>query len=277
MTAAAAFAVSLLRRPGFEVAWFRGDAGAAGFPRHTHDDLVISANLAGAERIWLDGRDHEAGPGEVTAYNPGALQASRGLGPAGSAWSFVSLYVEPAFAAEALGLPAPPTLERPVIADPAVAAPLLALGALCGPAARGAPALLEEAALAALSAVARGGLAPAHRAAFDPARRAARDPAMDRVAALLMDRLADPPDLAALAREAGISREHLVRRFSASRGLPPMAWAMQRRLARARTLLRRGQPPAEVAAALGFADQAHLTRAFRDAAGITPGRYRRGG
>jgi AraC family chemosensory pili system transcriptional regulator ChpD len=269
MTATTAFSVSLLRRPGFEVARLDATAEAAGFPRHTHDEFVLSANLAGAEWIWLDGRAHEAGPGEVTAYNPGALQASRGLGAAGTPWSFVSLYVEPGFAAEALGRAVPPTLARAVISDPAITAPLLRLAALIRTAARGTPGLLDEAAVAALSAVAQES-PPATRAA-------ARDAAMERVATRLMDGLADPPELAALAREAGLSREHLVRRFAARFGLPPMAWALQRRLARARTLLRVGTAPAEVAAALGFADQAHLTRAFRDAAGITPGRYRRGG
>jgi AraC-like DNA-binding protein len=39
-------------------------------------------------------------------------------------------------------------------------------------------------------------------------------------------------------------------------------------------LLRGGTPPGDVAAMLGFADQAHLTRAFRNAMGTTPGRYR---
>jgi AraC-like DNA-binding protein len=58
--------------------------------------------------------------------------------------------------------------------------------------------------------------------------------------------------------------------------MPPMRWALQRRVARARTLLRAGTPPADVAAALGFTDQAHLTRVFRDAMGTTPGRYRAG-
>jgi AraC-like DNA-binding protein len=30
----------------------------------------------------------------------------------------------------------------------------------------------------------------------------------------------------------------------------------------------------QVAAAVGFADQSHLTRAFKEAMGITPGRYK---
>jgi AraC-like DNA-binding protein len=102
------------------------------------------------------------------------------------------------------------------------------------------------------------------------------DALVRRVATLLTDRLGDRPSLTQIAAEVGISREHLVRRFSAAYGMPPMRWALQRRVARARTLLRAGTPPADVAAALGFTDQAHLTRVFRDAMGTTPGRYRAG-
>jgi AraC-like DNA-binding protein len=40
-------------------------------------------------------------------------------------------------------------------------------------------------------------------------------------------------------------------------------------------LLRAGWPPAEIAAAVGFADQAHFTRLFRRTMGMPPGAYRR--
>ncbi len=45
------------------------------------------------------------------------------------------------------------------------------------------------------------------------------------------------------------------------------------RIAEARLLLARGVPPAEAALACGFADQAHLTRTFKRAVGVTPARY----
>ena len=50
---------------------------------------------------------------------------------------------------------------------------------------------------------------------------------------------------------------------------------IQLRLARARRLLAQGQTPAEVAMALGFADQSHLGRWFRRAYRLTPADYRR--
>jgi AraC-like DNA-binding protein len=40
-------------------------------------------------------------------------------------------------------------------------------------------------------------------------------------------------------------------------------------------LLKRGTSPADTAASVGFADQAHLTRAFKARLGVSPGAYRR--
>ncbi|WP_143669056.1 helix-turn-helix domain-containing protein, partial [Streptomyces rochei] len=99
-----------------------------------------------------------------------------------------------------------------------------------------------------------------------------------RIARVVRDRLADellaPPSLAALATDLGLSRYQLLRAFRTATGLPPYAWLAQHRVARARGLLETGLRPAEVAARVGFADQAHLTRWFRRVLGVTPAAYR---
>jgi AraC-like DNA-binding protein len=78
-------------------------------------------------------------------------------------------------------------------------------------------------------------------------------------------------------REAGellhAHPDHLVRAFTAAFGLPPHRYLTGRRLDAARTRLLAGEPPAAVASAVGFHDQAHLTRHFRRLLGSTPGRY----
>ncbi|MFD7441070.1 AraC family transcriptional regulator [Streptomyces sp. NPDC059909] len=66
---------------------------------------------------------------------------------------------------------------------------------------------------------------------------------------------------------------HLVRAFSAAFGIAPHQYLMARRVDRARRLLLDGRPPAEVATAVGFYDQSHLTRHFKRLVGVTPGRY----
>lgn len=78
-----------------------------------------------------------------------------------------------------------------------------------------------------------------------------------------------------LALAVGVDRFRLSRAFKAAFGLAPHAYLIQLRLSRARQLLARGQTPAEVASALGFADQSHLGRWFRRAYRLTPADYRR--
>ena len=79
-----------------------------------------------------------------------------------------------------------------------------------------------------------------------------------------------------LARQCGLSVSHFSRAFSRSTGMPPHRWLMQRRIALAKDLIRRGEDPfAEIALACGFSDQSHLTRAFAKATGLTPGRWRK--
>ncbi|KAA5841356.1 AraC family transcriptional regulator [Pseudomonas chlororaphis] len=78
-----------------------------------------------------------------------------------------------------------------------------------------------------------------------------------------------------LGAVCGVDRFRLTRAFKAAYGLPPHAYLVQLRLAKARRLLARGEQPAEVAMALGFADQSHMGRWFVRAYGLTPAAYRK--
>ena len=76
----------------------------------------------------------------------------------------------------------------------------------------------------------------------------------------------------ALAADLGWTPRRLIDRFRDHVGLPPKAAARVIRLDRAVSALRSGTPRvAEVAAACGYADQAHLGRELRELGGLTPG------
>jgi AraC-like DNA-binding protein len=91
-------------------------------------------------------------------------------------------------------------------------------------------------------------------------------------------RIAQAPamSLPALAAAVGLGERHLRRRFSAAVGYGPKTFARVVRFRLALALLRAGEAPAAVAAAAGFADQAHLTRELGALAGSTPGAFARG-
>ena len=68
---------------------------------------------------------------------------------------------------------------------------------------------------------------------------------------------------------------HLVRSFTRQYGLSPHAYVTGRRIDAARRLLLQGAAPAYAATAVGFYDQAHLTRHFKKHTATTPAGYAR--
>jgi AraC-like DNA-binding protein len=183
------------------------------------------------------------------------------------------LYVEPEMVREVLQdaregpVQALPYSRAPLIADPDLAGLVSTLyAALAIPSDRlGRDALLDQ--LILRFALRHGGGAP-------PALRGRGHPGLGRARDFL--HAAPPTDdisTADLAVVAGMSRFHLNRAFRLAYGLPPHAYRLQLRLAAAKALLKAGDPPAAVAAALGFADQSHFHRRFRGAFGVTPGQF----
>ncbi len=89
----------------------------------------------------------------------------------------------------------------------------------------------------------------------------------------LLESCPESVSLQELAERASLSRYQLLRAFRDVYGLPPHAYLIQVRVRRASAALRAGATIADAALTAGFADQSHLTRCFKRATGVTPGRY----
>jgi AraC-like DNA-binding protein len=92
---------------------------------------------------------------------------------------------------------------------------------------------------------------------------------------LLRSRYTESLSLDEIANEAGIDKFHLCRAFRDEIGLPPHAYLVHLRIARAMDLLRARLPASRVAAEVGIYDQSQLNRHFKRIVGLTPGQYAR--
>lgn len=120
--------------------------------------------------------------------------------------------------------------------------------------------------------VARGGVTVSSRVWHDPTPLPAPlARALDRLRASYDQ----PVQLGAIAAELGVTADHLGRLFRQHIGQTFPAFVTALRVDRAQRLLDSGLSASEVAHRTGFADQAHLGRAFKRLTGTTPARWAR--
>ncbi|MEU5098401.1 AraC family transcriptional regulator [Streptomyces sp. NPDC020996] len=233
---------------------------------HAHDEFTVGVCVGGSEVIDYRGGHIRTGPGSIVVLAPGETHTG-GPGTPTDGYAYRALYAQTALLTDGT-LGGVPHFREPLIDDPELATAVLRthteLSACPDP-------LETESRLPwLLTALAR------RHSTARPADDAV--PGADRIARVVRDRLADelldPPSLADLAGDLGLSRYQLLRAFRTAMGLPPYAWLAQHRVHRARGLLDAGLRPAEAAGLVGFADQAHLTRWFRRVLGVTPAAYR---
>ncbi len=101
-------------------------------------------------------------------------------------------------------------------------------------------------------------------------------PAVRRALEFMRSHVGEPYDLEALVAEVGLDRSYFVRLFKKSVGVPPMRYATNlKMIAATHLLLITREPLATVAAQVGFADEYHFAKRFKQWSGIAPGAYRR--
>ncbi len=236
------------------------------FPRHAHDQFGIGILHSGAHRSWSGLGAVEAVAGDVITVNPGEMHDGAPVQGRVRAWRM--LYIDPGLVGRALHEDLQGTVEiaRPALRDPLLTACFAQLFAgITAPVPESLA--VEESLLRTLSLlVARHG--------SRPLRMHGQPPCVARALRQMDDAPERSVTLAELAALSGVSRFQLLRGFARFVGTTPHAYLLQQRVRLARRLLSAGRHPAEAAAEAGFADQSHLTRAFRRQLGITPARYR---
>ncbi len=235
------------------------------YPLHTHDVWTLFIVDRGAIRYDLDGRGRGAEPGMVSILPPHVVHDGR---PAdGRGYRKRVLYLETSILGEQLIGPA---VDRPILPDRALLGPLCAI--------HNALTCVDHAFEAEVRLHA---LAPRIRAALgaapaEPAPQVRDANLAEALRAFLDHHAFEPLTMADAARTLGAGPTRLAHAFTAAFAIPPHTYVTGRRLQAARDRILAGQPLADVAAAVGFYDQAHLTRAFKRYLGTTPARFARG-
>jgi AraC-like DNA-binding protein len=248
--------------------FLRADFRSQRFDRHFHEEYAMGVIDSGCQAFIYDrGRRLDMPGGSVALIAPGVVHS--GWAGVEEGWRYRMMYPAAAVidetAQEIFGSGPVPVFHRPVVFDPHLQALLARLhDASRDPG--GDPMELETLTLAAVRRAFEqhaGRAPPKHLAQHSTATATMRD--------LIESRYDGPLTLAELSEAAGLSRFHALRQFRARFGLPPHAYLQQLRVRRARSLILSGDALAETAVAVGFADQAHMTRAFRRMLGYTPG------
>lgn len=78
-----------------------------------------------------------------------------------------------------------------------------------------------------------------------------------------------------ISAEFGFSTGYLVRAFKRHFNMTPHAYRLNRRIQLGQQALKQGQAIADVAQTIGFSDQAHFQRVFKQRVAATPDQYRR--
>lgn len=236
--------------------------------RHAHEGYEMAVVERGIMRLRRGGSTFTAGPGDIVVIHPDEAHAESSTSDDG--WSTRAIY--PSIenlrdATAALVLHAgTPSFAEPIVRDADLRRRILALHHRL-------ETRTDLLAIQTLAIDAAVTIVSRHSLRRDVREQQRAPAAVRRAIDYLEAHAARNVSLNELSAAAGLSAFHLARLFATHTGFPPHAYLTRIRLRRARALLAGGARPAQVAADVGFTDQAHLTHKFRQAFGLTPGQY----
>ena len=243
------------------------------FARHSHEYYVIGVVEGGVQAFAYRGAHHVTPAGQIFIVDPGE---SHDGGPA-TVEGYIHRAVYPRLelmqrvAGEVVGSSRLPSFARAVLRDDKLARQLLRFHRVV---AEGASSLSVESHL--MGALAH--LIQRHgdtRCVGSRSRELGERSAVRTAREYIDAHYATNVSLSELATLVRLSPFYFARAFCQEVGLPPHAYLETVRVRKARELLLRGLPIAEVSIAVGYGDQSHFTHRFKRLLGITPGQVAR--
>lgn len=235
------------------------------FEPHRHDTYAIGVTLGGVQTFQYRGESRFSKPGSIIILHPDEVHDGGAGTEMGLRYRMMYLQPERLLAA----------LDETGRSLPFVAAPVVgdeALRQAVGEALMDLDNGIDELALDDILVRIAEGLYR-HAGAKDIKPGKADKHAVLEVTEFLRANLERPVGSLELEAISGLDRFTLARQFRKVLGTSPHRYLLMRRLERARQMIARGESLAGAALETGFADQAHFTRHFKRAYGITPGRW----
>jgi AraC-like DNA-binding protein len=242
---------------------FRANLVDTAFAPHRHDTYTLALTLHGVQSFDYRGETRHSQPGGVVVLHPDELHDGRPGTEDGFGYAAITL--RPDWLVRVRPGKGLPFLPGGLSRETGLVRAVKALHALPDTAS---PLETESALIDLAQALDALCDAPA------PVQRFVRDQ-VDFACGLIEAHLEDGISLATLEQETGLDRWQLCRAFRAVRGTSPGRYLTLRRLDRVRAGVLSGDRLADAAMDAGFADQAHMTRQFKAAYGISPGQWRR--
>jgi AraC-like DNA-binding protein len=233
------------------------------FAPHRHDTYAIGITISGVQAFTYRGVRRYCQPGECHILHPD--EAHDGASGAEGGFRYRIAYIDPSLVQQAIGGRALPFVENPVIRLRSSYKRRLS----------GAWDMADK-----IDSVRQVELATdladtlESIATVGPRRRESLClPALHRVRDILASVPSSRHSMQNLEREAGIDRWTLARQFRAAFGTSPTRFRTMRQLDEVRALVKGGTSLAEAAEDAGFADQGHMSRLFKQAYGLSPGKW----
>ena len=247
------------------VARLRAHLQREAYATHRHDTYTVALTESGVQEFGYRGTVHRSLAGQVVVLHPDEPHDGR-PGTEGG-FGYRTLYVEPAVLLEAVQ-----AIDARARALPFVAQPVLHDGALATVLAGAFDGALEPLRAQALTwSVARALCRATGRSL--PESGALPLPALQRVREFLAAECMRVVRASELEAISGLSRFTLCTQFKRAFGTTPYRYLLMRRLDALRERLPGGEPLSALALDCGFADQAHMSRAFKAGVGLTPRQF----
>ena len=243
---------------------FEASALRYAFAPHRHDAYVVGITTHGVQSFRYRREARASLPGQAFVIHPD--EQHDGHPGTEAAYGYLTAYLAPDLIAEALGGRALPFVGEVVNGDAELLAALRDIFKTADPAGDD---------LGIVSSVTRLADVFARMAGGSAAPGADDWPAMRRIRDHLLAGMQEGVSMAELEAEHGLDRFTISRAFRRHFGVSPHRFLVLRRLERAQAEIRARASLADAALSSGFADQAHMTRQFRQAFGVTPGVWRR--